>query len=674
MINTPVSEIKGIGESRSKLLLKLGIKTVNDMLYFVPRQMEDRSEISQIKDLKSGEQAAICAELISNIEEMHIRKNLIIYKAIASDGTGNVILNWYNNKFIKSALKKGQRYKFYGKAEYKYGKFEMSGITYERADGDTYIGRVVPIYPLTKNLPQKTMQSLMKICVEKYVGTINEYIDESIRKKYGLCEINFALRAIHFPNDEHEYEIARKRLIFEELMLFQLGMLKVKKRKADGEPLNTDGILSEFAQKLPFEFTEAQKRAVNEIYSDLSKNVGMNRLVQGDVGSGKTAVAFAAMYAVYKNGFQSALMAPTEVLAAQHFNTAKSYFPEEEIAYLSGGVTGKRKAEEIEKIKNGEAKIIIGTHALLEENVEFKKLCLVVTDEQHRFGVKQRLTLSEKGDKVHILIMSATPIPRTLALIIYGDLDISVIDSVPPGRQKISTYVVDDSMRMRINNFMIKNIEEGRQVYIICPLALESEKTDIKAAEELERELSGGALSKYNVRLLHGKMRPKEKNEIMSEFADGSIDVLVSTTVIEVGINVPNASVMIIENAERFGLSQLHQIRGRVGRGEYWSYCVLFSRDKNNERLKVLAETNDGFEIARKDLALRGPGDFLGTRQHGLPEFKIADLETDLNVMKNAGDAAKEILEKDPELNNNIFLKEKLNEMFKTVINGNITG
>ncbi len=674
MINTPVSEIKGIGESRSKLLLKLGIKTVNDMLYFVPRQMEDRSEISQIKDLRSGEQAAICAELISDIEEMRIRKNLVIYKAIASDGTGAVILNWFNNKFIKSALKKGQRYKFYGKTEYKYGKFEMSGITYEKADGDTYIGRVVPIYPLTKNLPQKTMQSLMRICVEKYVGTINEYIDEDIRKKYGLCEINFALRAIHFPNDEHEYEVAKRRLIFEELMIFQLGMLKVKKRRAEGEPLNTDGALEEFAQKLPFEFTEAQKRTIDEIYADLSKNVGMNRLVQGDVGSGKTAVAFAAMYAVYKNGFQSALMAPTEVLAAQHFNTAKGYFPEEEIAYLSGSVTGKRKTEELEKIKNGTAKIIIGTHALLEENVEFKNLCFVVTDEQHRFGVKQRLTLSQKGEKVHILIMSATPIPRTLALIMYGDLDISVIDTVPPGRQKISTYVVDESMRTRINNFMIKNIKEGRQVYIICPLALESEKTDIKAAEELEKELSEGALSEYRVQLLHGKMRPKEKNEIMSEFADGKIDVLVSTTVIEVGINVPNASVMIIENAERFGLSQLHQIRGRVGRGEYQSYCVLFSQNKNNERLKVMAETNDGFEIARKDLALRGPGDFLGTRQHGLPEFKIADLETDLNVMKNAGEAAREVLEKDPELKNNLFLKEKLNEMFKTVMNGNITG
>ncbi len=674
MINTPVSEIKGIGESRSKLLLKLGIKTVNDMLYFVPRQMEDRSEISQIKDLRSGEHAAICAELISGIEEMRIRKNLVIYKAIASDGTGAVILNWFNNKFIKSSLKKGQKYKFYGKTEYKYGKFEMSGITYEKAEGDTYIGRVVPIYPLTKNLPQKTMQSLMRICVEKYVGTINEYIDEDIRKKYGLCEINFALRAIHFPNDEHEYEVAKRRLIFEELMLFQLGMLKVKKRRAKGEPLNTDGALEEFAQKLPFEFTEAQKRTIDEIYADLSKDVGMNRLVQGDVGSGKTAVAFAAMYAVYKNGFQSALMAPTEVLAAQHFNTAKNYFPEEEIAYLSGSVTGKRKTEELEKIKNGTAKIIIGTHALLEENVEFKNLCFVVTDEQHRFGVKQRLTLSQKGEKVHILIMSATPIPRTLALIMYGDLDISVIDSVPPGRQKISTYVVDESMRTRINNFMIKNIKEGRQVYIICPLALESEKTDIKAAEELEKELSGGALSGYRVRLLHGKMRPKEKNEIMSKFADGKIDVLVSTTVIEVGINVPNASVMIIENAERFGLSQLHQIRGRVGRGEYQSYCVLFSQNKNNERLKVMAETNDGFEIARKDLALRGPGDFLGTRQHGLPEFKIADLETDLNVMKNAGGAAREVLEKDPELKNNVFLKEKLNEMFKTVMSGNITG
>lgn len=674
MINIPVSQIKGIGENRSKLLMKLGIKTVNDMLYFVPRQMEDRSEIVCIKDLKNGERSAICAELISEVEEMRIRKNLVIYKAIASDGTGAAILNWYNNKYIKSALKKGQKYKFYGKAEYKYGKYEMSGITYEKAENDTYIGRVVPIYPLTKNLPQKTMQSLMKICVEEYVGKINEYIDDDIRKKYGICEINFALRAIHFPQGKHEYEIARKRLIFEELMLFQLGILKLKKKDAPGEPLDTNWIFEEFTARLPFELTGAQTNVIGEIYNDLSKNIAMNRLVQGDVGSGKTVVAFAAMYAAYKNGFQAALMAPTEVLAVQHFETAKKYFPEEKIAYLSGSVTGKHKQEEILKIKNGEARIIIGTHSLLEDNVEFKKLCLVVTDEQHRFGVKQRLTLSEKGDRVHTLIMSATPIPRTLALIIYGDLDISIIDSVPPGRRKIGTYVVDESMRARINNFMIKNIEEGRQIYVICPLALESEKNDIQAAEELERRLSGGLLSKYSVRLLHGKMRPKEKNEIMKNFANGDIDVLVATTVIEVGINVPNASVMIIENAERFGLSQLHQIRGRVGRGEYQSYCVLFSQDKNNERLKVMSQTNDGFEVARKDLALRGPGDFLGTRQHGLPEFKIADLETDLNVMKNAGEAAREILEKDPGLKNNVFLKEKLDEMFKDVMNGNITG
>lgn len=674
MINTPVSDIKGIGESRSKLLLKLGIQTVNDMLYFLPRHMEDRSEISLIKDLKSGETAAICAELISEIEEMRVRKNLVIYKAAASDGTGTVMLNWYNNKFIKSALQKGQKYKFYGKIEYKYGKFEMSGITYEKTSGDTYIGRVVPIYPLTKNLPQKTMQSLMKICVEEYVGKINEYIDENIRKKYGICEINFALRAIHFPQSEYEYKIARKRLIFEELMLFQLGILKVKKRKAEGEPIKTLGCSEEFAKKLPFKFTDAQQRTINEIYSDLSKNVAMNRLVQGDVGSGKTAVAFAAMYAVYRNGFQSALMAPTEVLASQHYETAKKYFPEEEIAYISGSVTGKRKSEEILKAKSGEAKIIIGTHALLEDNVEFKNLSLVITDEQHRFGVKQRLTLSKKGEKAHILIMSATPIPRTLALIIYGDLDISVIDSVPPGRQKINTYVVDNYMRDRINKFMIKNINEGRQIYVICPLALNSEKIDIKAAEEIYKELSEGALSDYRVELMYGKMRPKDKNDIMREFENGNIDVLVSTTVIEVGINVPNASVMVIENAERFGLSQLHQIRGRVGRGKYQSYCILFSQDKNNERLKVMSETNDGFKIAEKDLSLRGPGDFLGTRQHGLPEFKIADLETDLNVLKTAGEAAREILEKDTGLENNIFLKEKLNNMFKTVINGNITG
>lgn len=657
MINISVSEISGIGESRSKLLLKLGIKTVNDMLYFVPRQMEDRSEIKQIKDLRSGETAAVFAELITEVEEMRIRNNLVIYKAVASDGSGAVILNWFNNKYIKSSLKKGQKYKFYGKVEYKYGKFEMSGITYEKADGNTYIGRVVPIYPLTKNLPQKTMQSLMRICVEKYVGTINEYINEDIRKKYGLCEINFALRAIHFPCGKHEYEIARKRLIFEELMLFQLGILKVKKRKPQGEKFNTEGVFAEFAEMLPFELTAAQKNVIGEIYADLSGNVGMNRLVQGDVGSGKTLVAAACAYFAARNGFQTLVMAPTEVLAQQHCETFRSFLEPLgiKVGVLSGSMTAAEKKTVRQQAKEREIDVLVGTHALIYKSLTIGRLGLVVVDEQHRFGVAQRSMLAEQGTNPHIVAMSATPIPRTLALIMYGDLDVSVVNQMPKGRLPVMTYSVDGSFHQRVYNFIKKHIAEGRQAFIVCPRVEsgEDESSDKKSAIEYYNYLTSGEFRGIPTGLLYGKMKPAEKDAVMEDFRSDKLKLLISTTVIEVGVDVPNAVVMLIENAEQFGLSQLHQLRGRVGRGAYQSYCILMTDNKSEytaERMRAMCETTDGYKIADTDLKLRGPGNFFGREQSGALPMKVADLAENSEILPEIDALSEQILKSDPKL------------------------
>lgn len=680
LMDQPVTALKGVGESRAKLLSKLKIKTIGDMLYFFPRHIEDRSVSVPIFSLTDGMKATVRATVISKPTRLRIRNNLSIYTMPVKDSSGTMYLTWYNNKYIDNAFVIGKEYNFFGTVQIKYGKKQMENPTYESIDNNLHTGRIVPVYPLTENLPQKTMRLIARECIEKSVSSINDPIPLYIREKFGLCEINYAFSSIHFPETKKDYDIARNRFVFEELLMLQMGMLHIKteKSKENTRPMNIS-YAKEFISKLPFKMTGAQAKVLDEICNDISSEKTMNRLVQGDVGSGKTVLAFAAMYIALKNGRQSVLMAPTEVLANQHYKTALEYFEKEEVQLLTGSFTAAQKKAAYENIKNGKAKIIIGTHALIENKVQYVDLSLVITDEQHRFGVRQRALLAEKGDSPHVLIMSATPIPRTLSLIIYGELDISVVDELPPGRQKVDTFAVDENMRQRINNFMRKNLADGRQIYVICPLIEESEKIDLTAAKELAERLSSDILPDYNVKLLHGKMKPAEKNEIMNGFANGDIDVLVSTTVIEVGMNVPNATVMIIENAERFGLSQLHQIRGRVGRGAEKSYCIMFSEGGSNitkKRLETMTITNDGFEIARKDLELRGPGDFLGTRQHGMPELNVADIFTDFEAMKLAREAANIILKKDPDLllDENKFLKIRINQMFKGVSGGNIIG
>ena len=681
IMENPITALNGVGENRAKLFAKLGIRTIEDMLYFFPRHMEDRSNIADIISVKDGDNVCILATVVLKPQVMRVRNNLVIYKVLVDDGTATMTLTWFNNKFIPNTFSVGERYKFFGKVSRKGSKIEMSTPTYEKEETNVHTGRVTPIYPLTKDLHQKTARAILKQCVDAAVGNINEYLPNDIRAKYGLCELNYAFSSIHFPETEQDYSRARYRFVFEELLLLQLGMLMMKKtdNTKKAPVIDASSGIQEFKTKMPFKMTGAQERVLDEIAADLSVQKPMSRLLQGDVGSGKTVVAFVAMYAATQNGYQAALMAPTEVLAKQHYESALKYFDAAEIAFLTGSVTGKTKQSVIEKIKTGEAKIVIGTHAVIEDNIEFKNLALAITDEQHRFGVKQRAKLAGKGEGIHTLIMSATPIPRTLALILYGDLDISVLDELPPGRQKIDTFSLNEDFRGRINAFIRKKIAEGRQIYVICPLIEESEKSDMKAATELAQHLSKTVLPEYNVELLHGRMKPKEKNEIMSRFASGDTNVLVSTTVIEVGVNVPNATVMIVENAERFGLSQLHQIRGRVGRGSEKSYCILFSNGggKDTEkRLDVMTKTNDGFEIARRDLELRGPGDFLGTRQHGLPEMKIANLFTDMDICKKAGECARFILKRDEKLKSSeyAFLRNKLRKMFEGLADGAVVG
>lgn len=680
VFNMPVTSLKGVGESRAKLLSKLKIKSIHDLLYFFPRYIEDRGNILPIFSLTDGIKATVRATVISRPSKLKIRNNLTLYTMPVKDGSGTLYLTWYNNRFVESVFAIGKEYNFYGKVEIKYGKKQMDNPTYESVENTLHTGKIVPVYPLTENLHQKTMRLIMRECINSAVGQINDPIPQTIREKYGLCEINYALSSIHFPETIKDYELALKRFRFEELLMLQVGILHTKniKKQVNKRPMDIS-FAAEFEKKLPFELTNAQKKTFGEICKKLSSPETMNMLVQGDVGSGKTIVAFGGMYIARQNGRQSVLMAPTEVLANQHYLSALEYFDKDEVQLLTGSFTASQKRVALENIKSGKAKIIIGTHALIENNVEFADLSLIITDEQHRFGVRQRAKLAKKGECPHILIMSATPIPRTLSLIIYGELDISVIDELPPGRQKVDTFAVDESMRQRINNFMRKNIIEGRQIYVICPLIEESEKSDLKAAKSLAESLSEKVLPEFNVKLLHGKMKSTEKNQIMKDFSEGRINVLVSTTVIEVGMNVPNATVMIIENAERFGLSQLHQIRGRVGRGSDKSYCIMFYGNDSEtvkKRLDIMTKTNDGFEISKYDLEIRGPGDFLGTRQHGMPELKIADIFTDFETMKLAKSAAEEILKSDPDLSTdkNCFLKLLINDMFSGVSEGNIIG
>lgn len=670
-IKKSIKYVKGVGEARAKLLEKLGIRTVEDMLYFFPRYVEDRSSYKSIHQWTDGETVYFQGTVYREMMENRIKRNMVVYTLIVENNGDFANMVWFNNKYLKNVFEVGKTYQFYGKVSIKYGKKQLTNPTYEPLDSNLHTGRVVPTYALTDKLYQKNIRAIAKNCLDMAGGKIKEYIPGWVREEYGLCEINYAISSIHFPQNMDDYNIARYRLVFEELLMLQLGLFSMKqvKHTEHAPVIPARDAMRAFTEKLPFSLTGAQINVLKEIAADMEKDTPMSRLVQGDVGSGKTVVAFAAIWAAVQQGMQGALMAPTEVLASQHYETALHYFAEEEVALLTGSVTGKKKQETIARIGSGSAKCVIGTHALIEDAVEFANLGLVVTDEQHRFGVNQRAKLSQKGGSPHMLVMSATPIPRTLALILYGDLDISIVNEMPPGRTPVKTYVIEEELRSRAYGFVGKHIAAGRQAYVVCPLVEESEKIDTKAATELAEQLAA-IFSQYRVELLHGKMRPKQKNEIMQRFAAGETQILISTTVIEVGVNVPNATVMVVENAERFGLSQLHQIRGRVGRGSEQSFCILFNQGKNQEarqRLGIMAKTTDGFEIARQDLELRGPGDFLGTRQHGMPTLKIADLLTDVAVLKEVQEAARKLLQQDPQLQKeeHRLLREKIRELFR---------
>ena len=671
--STDIRFLKGVGEKRAELLQKKGIDTVGALLRFYPRAYLDWQNITPVSECPEGENVCVRAEITSPVKTVNIRRGMTLYKFAAADDSGVIEVTLFNRKYLAENLRQGRSYLFYGKLGYGITLRQMSSPEIMPAE---YMG-IEPVYAATEGLSSKTIEKIMKNALV-YADGMADVIPQGIREKNGLCDFKTALKSIHFPLERQALESAKRRLVFEELFVLQTGLLFLKRRRrALAGCTVKNNLLEEFKKTLSFRLTGAQERVINECLTDMMSPRPMNRLIQGDVGSGKTAVAAALMYISAGNGFQSALMAPTELLAEQHFKTLCKITENSGIkcALLTGSLTKKQKDEVKAELKSGEIKVAVGTHALLTDGVEFENLGLVVTDEQHRFGVGQRGRLSSKGNNPHTLVMSATPIPRTLGLIIYGDLDISIIDEYPAGRQKIATYCVDSSYNARVYNYIKKFIAEGRQAYIVCPLVDENEALGIKSASEYYEELSENQFKDYTLGLLHGKMKPKDKESVMRRFAAGEIQLLISTTVIEVGIDVPNAALMVIENAERFGLSQLHQLRGRIGRGEYSSACILISDVKSGDtkrRLDVIKNNTDGFKIADEDLKLRGPGDFLGSRQHGLPDMKIADIFADRETLHSAGKEAEELLRRDPMLHDaeNAGLRSEITELFRR-LNGN---
>lgn len=573
-------------------------------------------------------------------------------------------------------MKYGKKYRFFGKISNKYGKIDLTSPVFDEIEKKNNTGKIIPLYPLTFSLSQNTIRKIIENGLKdaEEDGGLKETLPQYILNEYKLEEINKAIETVHFPKEFADFEIARKRFVFEELLSTQLALLQLKNsnlKDHKGISFSKDAHMSDVINALPFNLTKAQLRVLEEIDKNMEQDKSMNRLLQGDVGSGKTVVAMISAYKAVKSGYQVAVLAPTAILATQHLENFQKILKKFDIRceLLISGITKKKKTEILEKLQNGEIDILIGTHAMLEENVTFKNLGLVVTDEQHRFGVKQRTTMAQKGENPDVLVMSATPIPRTLALILYGDLDISVIDELPPNRKKIETFAVTKALEDRVNNFVKKQVDEGRQAYIVCPLVEESEENDLQSVISLYEKCKTEVFPNYRIEYIHGKMKQKEKDDIMERFKNGEIDILISTTVIEVGVDVPNSSIMVIEDAQRFGLAQLHQLRGRVGRGEYQSYCILKYEGKGKntrERMKIMTQTNDGFVISQKDLELRGSGDFFGTNQHGIPDFKIANLFTDIDILKLAQEAAIKIVNDDEKLEKpeNILLKELVKDKF----------
>ncbi len=653
-LKTPVHFVKGIGEARAKAFGGLGIFTAGDLLGFFPRAYEERGAVKKLMECLDGEVCSVVIQIETNPKEARGKTGIYYVKSSGGDGTDTLYLTFFNQRWIADALVPGKLFRIYGKITTGiYGRETVNPVV-EAYSPD--LPAVTPVYPLTGSLTQKSISSAVKN-VLPLAEALPEVLPEAVRTQFALISKSEAIRAIHFPESAAEAERAVRRLAFEELMVFELALSKLRSgqavKKAAAFSQKNTGV-RQFFENLPFELTGAQKKAVKEIFADMCKSTPMMRLVQGDVGSGKTVLAAAAAFLAAKNGFQTAIMAPTEILAAQHFSTVSGMLDKFGItvALLTGGMSEKQKREVKEAVASGKTQVIIGTNAVIQSGVEYNNLSLAVTDEQHRFGVMQRATLIGKGESKseitpHTLVMSATPIPRTLSLILYGDLDISVLDELPPGRQKIETYAVESHSREKINAFLRGEMKKGRQIFVVCPLVAESETLDALSAEE-KYEAAKADFPEFQSALLHGRMKGKEKRAIMADFKSAKINLLVSTTVVEVGVDVPNATVMVIENSERFGLSTLHQLRGRIGRGSEKSYCILiYDREskKSRERLDTMCRTDDGFEIAEADLRLRGPGDFFGERQSGEIKFKVASI-ADLPLIEQTRSCADVIIDR----------------------------
>ena len=670
-LSTSVRYIKGIGEQRAKSLEKLRIFTLRDLISYFPRDYEDRRTFRKIRDLEPGETACVTAMAAASPTLNRVRKGMELVKLRAVDETGALDVTFFNQTYMRDHIRAGEQYTFFGKAEVQGSRRTMVNPLVERENSRTMTGRIMPVYPLTAGISQLTMTRSVEQGLAACRDLLPDPLPDEVRRDHQLCHTGYAYDQIHFPDDENTLAIARRRLAFEELFLLAIGMQVLSRRREELScaPLR-DLDLTAFYGSLPFSLTGAQQRAVDEILADLASGRPMNRLVQGDVGSGKTMVAAAAMVCAARSGRQTALMAPTEILAEQHHKGLAPLLEGLGIpcALLTGAARAKERRAVLEGLESGRLQAVIGTHALISPDVTYRDLGLVVTDEQHRFGVGQRSALSAKGERPHLLVMSATPIPRTLALMIYGDLDVSVIDELPPGRQRIDTFAVTGAYRPRIYKFLAREIAAGRQAYMICSMVEENGADDRKAVTEYARVLQEQVFPQLRVACVHGRMKGREKEAVMAAFAGGEADILVSTTVVEVGVDVPNATVMVIEDADRFGLSQLHQLRGRVGRGKHKSYCVLITDNRSEEtlaRMRVMTQTGDGFRIAEEDLRLRGPGDFFGRRQHGLPALKVADLSWDMALLKEAQQAARALLDRDPGLEDHPLIAQRTRELFE---------
>ena len=675
LYEVPITKLSGIGEKRAVLFRKLGIETVGDMITYYPRSYDNWSATTAIAELQPDENCVVRAKVETPVNNIRISGGRTMAKLSVCDDTGYLNLVFFNNKYISSMLRYGEEYLFMGRVTCdKYG-YQMASPEFNKL---TNSETITPVYHLTAGLNNHMMIRAAKEALSMLPAEIRDPLPEDILKRYDLCPLSVALNNVHFPVDLQAMEKARRRLIFEELLTLNLGMRLMKAQSHEQTAMQfPDDYTAEFIEKLPFTLTGAQQRAVDDCVADMrDKPSPMNRLIQGDVGSGKTAVCAAVCYHTVKNGCQAAFMAPTEILAQQHYETFQKMFADTDvrIELLTGSMTAAEKRKARARIESGESDIVIGTHALVSESTVFAKLGCAITDEQHRFGVAQRARLASKGEHPHVLVLSATPIPRTLGLIIYGDLDITIIDELPPGRTEVETFFIGADKRDRALGFLKKQVEEGRQCYIVCPLVEESEGVDeLQNANDYAAELMLGPFRDISVGILHGKMKSKDKEKVMAQFAANEISVLVSTTVVEVGVDVKNATVMMIENAERFGLSTLHQLRGRVGRGEHKSYCILVSDhhgDNTEQRLGVMCRTNNGFEIADTDLKLRGPGDFFGNRQHGLPQLSIADF-SDTETLAQSQEAAESILRASPDLSDESLrpLRAKIRKLFETTEN-----